>query len=376
MSASYELWLTTDEGVRLAPLSNILSLEASRVDGGVGSLGALLPLSFDPDLLAPDRLIQLWRQPAGGRLGLWNVYLLLEWEFSTQGSDQMLEIGGPDMKDLLGRRIVAAYSGSSQASKTDQADDMMKAIVREALLDSAAPTPIAGTRVWSNLSVAPDEGIGPLLTRSFSWDYLLTSDGSGILAELQKASREAGTEVFFDIVPNVVTANSITFQFVTKTDQPGQDVSDQVTFDQAGGNIREPHLRYNYRREKNYIYAAGPGEETDRNVQQVFDDTRYSQSIWGRHEGFADARNQPDDDNAVREVGRAELEEGRPRIAFAAQPVDTEGTRFGIEWDFGYKVGAKYLNRQFNTVIRATTISLDGDGNEDIRARLDYEASI
>lgn len=374
MTTSYEIWLTSDAGVRLAPLSNILSLEASKVDGKIGAFRATLPLSFNPDLIAPDRLIQIWRQPEGGLLGLWGVYLLREWEFSTQGSRQMLEIGGPDMKDLLARRIVAHYAGSSNASKTDNADNIIKAIVRDAIANGSNPAPTAGTRVWSNLSVEADVGLGPTLTWSFPWDYLLTNSG-GILVELQKASREAGTEVFFDIVPNVVSTNSITFQFVTKIGQPGQDVSDRVTFDQGSGNMKNPRRRESHRQEKNYIYAGGQGEKSTRNIQQVYDSARYGQSIWGRCEGFADARDQSTD-NGVREVGRAALEDGRPTVTFTAQPVDTESTRFGIDWDFGYRVGAKYLAWQFNCIIRAATISLDDSGKEDIRARLDYEAAI
>jgi hypothetical protein len=301
--------------------------------------------------------------------------MLRRWRFSTQGSDQVLELYGPDINDLLRRRIVAAFSGSAQASKTDYADDMMKEVVTQALADGVTPTPTAGTRVWANLSIAADLSLGPTITKSFPFDPLLSSSSQGVLIQLAKAAREAGTEVFFDIVPNVVSANSITFQFRTYVGQPGQDVSSRVTFDQASGNAKEPSLEEDYTEEKNYIYTAGQGEGESRNVQQVYDATRYGASIWNRCEGFADARNQSTD-NGVREAGRSTLEEGRPFLRFTAQPVDTEQTRFGIDWDFGYTVGAKYLNRQFDCIIRAVTISLDSNGVEKIGARLDYEAAI
>jgi hypothetical protein len=374
MAGNYEIYLTTDTGVRLAALDNFISLECSRVASSIGSFGMYLPLSFNPDLIAPDRQIQVWRQPDGGRLGLWRVYLLRKWKFSTQDSDQMLEIAGPDMNDLLRRRIVAAFAGSAQAGKTDFADDMMKEIVTQSIADGVAPVPAAGTRVWSNLSIAADLGDGPTITRSFPWEKLLTASNNGVLPQLAKAAREAGTEVFFDIVPNVVSSNSITFQFQTFTGQPGQDVSDRVTFDQADGNMKNPSLEYDYTEEENYIYAGGQGEESDRNIQQVYDSTRYGQSIWGRCEGFADARNQSTD-NGVISAGNTHLEEGRSRIRFTAQPLDTTGTRFGIDWDFGYQVGARYLNRQFNSIIRAVSIVVNENG-EEIRARLDYEAAI
>lgn len=336
-----------------------------------------MPVSFDPELIAPnrDRMVQIWRQPSGGRLGLWRVYFVRRRRFSTRGSQEIVEIGGPDVNDLLRRRIVAAFAGSAQAEKTDFADDMMKEVVTQSIANGVAPTPTAGTRVWSNLSVAADLSDGPTITKSFPFDKLLTTSGQGVLDVLSRASKEAGTEVFFDIVPNVVSSSSITFRFQTFTGQPGQDVSDRVIFELPSGNLREPSLEEDYTEEENYIYAAGQGEEADRNVQQVYDSTRYSQSIWGRCEGFADARNQSAD-NGVREAGRDALNEGRPRIKFSAIPMDTVGTQFGIDWDFGYLVQARYKNRQFNSIIRAVVISLDDEGNETISARLDYESAI
>lgn len=374
MTANYEIHLTTDAGVRIALLDNFVRLEASRIDGRAGDFFLQMPVSFDPDLLVPDRLIQVWRQPEGGRLKLWNVYLLREWEFSTRGSDHIVELSGPDMKDLLWRRIVAAYSKSAQANKTDFADDMMKEVVTESIADGVAPTPDAGTRVWANLSIAADVNAGPTITQEFPFDYLLTDGGGGVLPTLKKAAKEAGTEVFFDIVPNVISENSITFQFRTYIGQPGQDVSSKVIFDEAAGNLKDPKLNYNYRKEKNYIYATGQSYGSQRTVTQVYDSNRYGQSIWARCEGTADARNQTG--NGVREAGRDALNNGRPRIQYSATPADTEGTRFGIDWDFGYKVRSKYLNREFDCIIRAVALTVE-NGKETIsKARLDYESAI
>lgn len=372
---NYEIWLTSDSGTRLAYLSTFISLECSRVVNGMGAFGMIVPLSFNPELLVPDRMVQVWRQPSGSKSSLWRVYFLRRWKFSTKGSNQIVQLAGPDLNELLRRRIVAAYAGSAQASKTGFADNIMKSAVRESLLDSASPIPTAGTRVWPNLSVAADLGLGPSITKEFPWEKLLASSNQGVLPQLANAAKEAGTEVFFDVVPGVVASNSITFQFQTFVGQPGPDVSNRVTFDQQSGNMVDPELEYDYSEEENYIYSAGQGESTGRVVQQVYDSTRYGQSIWGRCEGYADARNQGTD-NGVREAGRGKLNEGRPKIRITAKPVDTAGTRFGVNWDFGYKVGARYMSRQFKSIIRAVTITVNENGDEDIRARLDYEGFV
>jgi hypothetical protein len=376
--AFYELWLTDDRGVRLAALDNFVAITCGRVVNGIGKFNLQMPASFDDSLLtAPDRMLQVWRQPTGGRLGLWRAYFVRKWKFEMQGSDEVLTVGGLDTNDLLRRRIVAAFAASAQASKTDFADDMMKEIVTQAIADGVAPTPTAGTRVWSNLSIAADLSAGPTISDSFPFKKLLTASGQGVIAGLAKASREAGNEVFFDIVPNVVTSNSITFQFQTFTGQPGQDVTDRVTFDKDKGNLRNASLEYDYEDEENYIYGTGQGEEADRNVQQVYDSTRYSASIWARCEAEADARDQATD-NGVIARARSLLESGRPQVRFSAVPMDTQGTRFGRDWDIGYKVKARYRNREFDSIVRAVVISKDGGdaGKEDISARLDYEAVI
>lgn len=370
--ANYEIWLTDDRGVRLAQLTTFTRLEASRLANKIGSFSITMPLSFNRNLLQPDRMVQVWRQPTGGRLGLWRVYFVRRWRFETQGADDIVTFSGPDTNDLLRRRIVAAFSGSSQASKTDFADDMIKAVVSESVLDSAAPIPTNGTRVWSDLSVAVDTGNGPTITKAFSFDKLLTTSGQGVLSSLAKAAREDKIGIYFDIAPNVVSSNSINFRFQTFIGQPGQDVSDAVVFDQSRGNLANPFLEEDYTEEENYIYAGGQGQHADRNVQQVVDSSRTGISQWNRCEGFADARNQPTV-NGTREVGRNALNEGRPRIRFGGIPVDTKGTRFGIDWNFGDKVTALYQDREFTPVIKVVTLSVDSDGRETIETRLDYE---
>jgi hypothetical protein len=249
---------------------------------------------------------------------------------------------------------------------------MMKTVITNAIANGTNPSPTAGTRVWPDLTVAADLGLGPILTQSFAWGALLTSSGLGILPQIAKAAREAGTEVFFDVVPDVVSSTAITFQFRTYTGQPGMDVSDRVVFDQERGNLEDPFLEYDYSEEANYVYAGGQGEGAARNVQQVYDAARYGASAWGRCEGFADARNESTDDGVIA-AGNSFLESGRPVRRFGGTPVDTRGTRFGTDWDVGYRARARYLGQEFDAIIRAVSLGMDGEGQETVQARLEYE---
>lgn len=380
----YELWLTDDSGQRIADsqgrsfLKSFVSLSATRSINQIGSFTLNLLPSFDESLLAVDRMVQVWRRPTGGQLGLWRIYFIREWGFATVGSKETIEIAGPDSNDLLRRRIIAAYSGDATYASLSgvEADTLLAGVALLSQDDSLAPVPIAGTRAWTDFSIATAPGLGPLVAKTFPLGAsLLTESGDGILPQIVNAARIEGGEVFYDVVPNVVTGSSVSFQFRTYTGQPGRDVSDKVVFAQEFGNLKDPSLRFNYRNEINYVYSGGKGEKSDRNVQQVYDAARYSASKWNRCEGFAQATNEADDDSAVAAFGNTKLAEGAPKVRFSGQPMDTKGTRFGRDWDIGDKATARYRRYETQHIIRAVTLTVNDKGREEIRTRLDYESS-
>jgi len=75
----------------------------------------------------------------------------------------------------------------------------------------------------------------------------------------------------------------------------------------------------------------------------------------------------------VREVGRWALYYGRPKFTFGGTPLDTAGSRFGIDWDFGDRIPARYRGVNFEILVNAVTLNVDDKGNETISARLDYQ---
>ena len=328
MSASYELWLTTDNGARITQLTTGVKFSASQAVNKTGWLNMQMPRSFDIDLIKPDRMVQIWRRPTGGTKSLWDVFFVRKWEFSTQGSDEIVTIQGPNINDLLRRRIALAYTGTAGANKTDYADDMMKEFVTEAISDATNPAPSAGSRVWANLTIAADTSSGPSLSKTAQFGPLLNSSGGGLLPDIAKAAKEEGTEVFFGIYPNVVSSNSINFIFRTFTGQPGADVSDNVVFSQDMGNLKQPHLTYDYSDEINYVYGGGSGEGELREIEEAYAAARYGASIWARCEGFANATNQTG--AALLATAQKMVYDGKPKINFTGVPGDTKGTRYGV----------------------------------------------
>lgn len=380
--SSYELWMTDGAGVRLSkgPLDHTLGFSCSRVVNNVGRLRMLLPVNFNRDLIIPDStMIQVWRTPPGGANSLWNTYHLDGFEFSHVDATEKIEIFGGDMLDIPRRRKIAYFTNTAFTNKNAiAADDMIKEFFDEQLVnpmlysDTTLPDPARDLSAY--LSIAANLTAGPVLNRRASWSNFLLSTCQAI----SQAARQTGTEIFFDIVPDVIGSNSMTWRLVTKTGQPGADLtsgSNQVVFSQERKNMKNPSYSEDWADSQNFIYGAGQGESDKRIIGTAEDTTRSLRGIWARREGYAEARNQAPDVTAVQDVANAILEERRPVRKFNAQPISLPGSRFGVDWNFGDKVISKYLNFEFETIIRAVQITVTAQGGEQVRANLDWRAA-
>jgi hypothetical protein len=363
----YELWWTTDTGARIAAVTRVFDAEFLRVANDAGRFSMRVPSDqFTLANLKRDQMIVVWRKARGDALGLFRVYFIRKWEFRRSGSRFIVTISGPDSMDLLKRRLVVNFAGTGEATKDDHPDDMAKEIVDEQMVNDASdPGPDAGSRDYANLTVQADLSAIASVTRSFPWQNVFK-----VIQSLAKATRAAGNEMFFDVVP-IIGTNTISFQFQTKTGQPGNDLASQVVFDEARGNLKESVLTYDSTDEVNYIYAGGLGQEDNRNIQQAYDAARYNASAWNRREGWAYAVLERTD-AGVQDVADAALQEGEPRLTFSALPIDTEGTRLGVHWNFGDKVTARFLGQEYQTIIRKVKLRLTDDGREVIESRMEY----
>jgi len=372
MAGSYEFWLTDDYGRRLATangatlLDRILSGTFQRVANGAGRLSARFPASFDTKLLSPDYMLQVWRAPEGGRLALWRTYFLRRWRLARVGSELLIDLAGLDANDLLRRRIVANYAQTTGSEKRNYADGMMKAVVNDQMIaDNSDPASAYGSRTVPGLSYQLDVGAGPLLSKAFAWQQV-----DQVVADLQRASWGAGTEVFWDVAEDTVTPTSISFQFRTRIDQPGADRTETAIFDEARGNLEAAELTYDWTEETNYIYCPGQGEDRFRYVAQAYDTARIAVSRYGRCEGIAYGSYSSSPEEAEAAAYEA-LMAGRPQRIFRGQASDTAGTVFGRDWNWGDRVTARFLGNEFEAIIRQVILSIDGSGKETIDARIE-----
>lgn len=355
--AAYEIWLSRDTGARLALLDTIQKFDYAIVTHDIGACVLVLDGSFDTSLLVVDNRIEVWRAPEGGSLLLERVYMIRQRQRKTDSSGKTsIIVTALDGNYLLDGRIVAYPSGSSQAMMSGPADDLCKAIVYDAL---GADAVVARRIATTYFSVYPALAAGPSLVKSFPWRNVLTT-----LQEIAQAADEAGTPVYWDVVP----INHVKWEFQTRTGQPGQDHSypsgsNPVLLGLEYGNLAEPALDEDYTKEATIAYV---------NTRYAEDTARSGRSIFGRREVYADARSAT---TALGEdaIANARLREGRPRRRFTAKIVDSVGTRYGVHWRQGDKVSAFYEHQQFNCIVSAIHVKVDGDGKETIEARVDVQ---
>ncbi len=376
--SNYELWLSRDDGTRIAQMTNTEGFEYAIVMHDVGvcritlpGIKSWLPLAMDmrglqTAMLATDMRLEIWRQPTGGALALERVYLLRRAISQVDASGRSsVVLSGVDGNDLLRRRIVAYAAGSAEARMSGEVDDLCKTIVRQNLgVDAAVARQIDS----AYFTVETDMSAGPSLTRSFSWRTVLT-----VLQDLAQAAQAAGTAIYW----HVADIEPTRWQFCTRIGQPGQDHTypngqSPVLFGLEYGNLAEPSLDEDYTDEVTYVYAGGQGEGSDRNIQTAEEVPRSTRSLYGRREAFSDARNE-ESDAGVLAAARGRLSGGRPRRRFTARLVDAPSTRYGTHWRWGDKLTAIYEDQSYDAIVRAIRVRVDGSGHETIDARLDME---
>jgi hypothetical protein len=356
----HEVWLTRPDGRRIGQLPTIERLEYTKTLNDPGSFTIVLPGSFRDDFLQEGYRVEIWYTPEGGAPFLDFFGLIHKPTYATNEQGlQTITITGQRMLGILGRRIVVYDSGTSQANKTDYADDMIKAIVRENFGASAGARAINS----AYFSVAGDTSQGVSVSKKFSRRNVLE-----VCQEIAAASFENGTPVYFDFT----RINDQKIQLQTFINFQGTDQRANLIFSLDRANLKIPVYELDYSAERNVAYVGGQGQGEDRNVIIRTDATRAERNIWSRKEAFADQRN-TNLAASLNSEGDAVLREGKPRKRFSAELVSTGQTIYGKDWRFGDRVTALAYDQAFESVVRSVTVIRDNTGYVSINARLEVE---
>lgn len=368
----YQIWWADDQGNRIQRLDDFAFLNYSRIVNGRGNLNIGIPFAEYGDIFRKDYRVEIWRAPQiGQRRRLENVFSMQEGIIRTRQEDSVtiLDMTGHDPQGMLDRRIVKYYAGETQSSKTDYIDDMMKEIVDENF-GAAALADDADRAIPYNegfFRVQADASLGASVTKSFAYRTVVD-----ILKELHEMSQTQTPRVYFDVVP----VSSTIWEFQTFINQRGGDKrfsagESAFIFSLERGNLEAPQYERDSFEEKNVIYAGGAGEEDARIVEERENTALSTATLWGRREAFRDCRNETTV-AGTQDAGDEELGYRRPNDRFVANFLDTEGSRYGVDWDFGNLHTVNYGGRQFDIEIRVVYVTVNDDGSEKIYGRNEF----
>lgn len=368
----HRLALFTDIGLQLADLRQIESFNYFRAANDVGGFKLILKQDFDVTLISVDHIIQFWRQAKGGEEKLMMSGLCRKWGwFEDRSGEDRFFVEGVDQNDLIDRRIIAYAAEESESFKEAiEADDMIKAIIRENM-GALAPVDEAGRpRAYdpNYFSVMADTTEGPAVTRNFPWRFVLP-----VIQEIAQSSRDLGSPLYFDVIPSATPA---VFEFQTFIPLLGvdrsMDTAVPIIFSKEMENLSSPRWEEDWFTERNYVYGGGQGEASDRVIDPEDDVWRMHKSLWNRREAFQDAR----EETTIQGVANKAFERmqrERPVVRFEGDLLDTPNTRFGADWDYGDKVTAKYRGREFSGIVDGYTIKVNKLGEEEFLARMEVE---
>jgi hypothetical protein len=358
----YEAVWYTHEGVRKGVIQAFESLEYVKTQNAIGALVINMPRELTQyDQFSVGDIFEVWREK-GGVLELQNetAYFLQNWEFWTDNDGaEYIRLMANDANWLLDTAVVIAKSTSAQADKTDQPDDMMKAIVREQLGSLAAAD-------RQKLAVAPDlSAAGASITKAFAYRNVLT-----ILQELCEVAQEKNNVwLGFDVVRTAPGA----FEFRTYTEQRGQDhgraSGDPRLVGKQYGNLSQATFGTYHADERNFVIVGGQGEDLDRQLVYRWNYNRWHASKWNRREYFKDSRD--DSTTAALEAdGDAALEEFRPRQILTGTLHDTPGMQYNIHYQFGDILSAEAFGYHVDCRVDSVRVKVDQTNGEQIDVKL------
>ena len=371
-SSTFSVYISDPYGTRLSDALPFLTLDYTRVTGGVSAAVITLPESAARDLIRlPDGRLEIWRRLDNGReyLDTDTTWLIRKRERTRDDRGNVVTTLTAEHPLSILRepgRFVDNFAGTGRSSQAGAVDDIMKAIVRQ-----QAGTQAGTARNLSPyLTVAPDMGMGPAIARSFAWRAVLD-----VLQDLADDAAQQGAYVTFDIV----SLDTQGYEFRTYVGQRGVDRRagsslQPLILSPEFGNLGSTTLIEDYTEEITYAKYGGAGERSARITADYLDTIRAGASPFGRREYWGE-NTQTADTTVLTGQARSAVRTGRARLLFTGTLIDTPDTRYGVQWQWGDYVTAQDFGAGFDCRIDAVSVSVAG-GEERISASLRAELAL
>ena len=365
--ADYELWLTDDSGRRIILLEDIAFASISRTMYGYGTVHVGLPFksfSVSPAFL-PDRRIDFWRKSAPGySMRREGSYFIRKWNVYTREEDsvEIIEFYGRSPIDILRRQCVTSTTAANY-SKTDQIDDMMKAIVTDNFITTPQTVPVGEFTVDGN------EALGPSISHSFFGQNVLD-----ILKDLRDISismnRTLSTDkrIFFDVVEGPPLAGGgFGYIFRTYASLRGVDRTKATIFSVENGNIERPSYYEDHL--DSATLASILNLSTPASNGSATNPDRYL-SRWNDIkivEQTSETTVALNNSQANRSLQEASADKSL-NVTFVDSPGSDRQPRslYGIDWDLGDLLPVRFAKKDFNVEVAIVYITINDRGEENI----------
>lgn len=365
MASTYSVYYSDPFGNRLTTLP-FLSLSYTLAVNAVGSLSVTLPTSFDTTLLRRDCRIEVWRSVDGGAeyLEADKQWFLRRWTVQIRDNGaRTIALKALCPNYLLDGRIIAYDAGTSFASKTDTADDLIKQFARDNLVTLDASRDMAGQAALGSLfTVQGDLNQAISVSCAAARDNLLET-----CRKLAEASATGGTYLAFDVIWNGASLELRTFINQRGVDHRFPGGQGPVIIGPDFGNMVDVDVDESYEDERTVVIAGGQGVASLRTIATATDTVRVAASPFGHREVFTQGNNS--DSTQLGDIADAKLRAGRPIRSVTGTIQDTPGTRYGQQWSLGDRVTVQVDGINSDARIDAVSVSVEG-GKEVIDARI------
>ena len=351
-------------GNRLLVPTDWETFDLTKAEVQVGVMHLVLPGHYAESWWAHDRQIEIHHSlpTRPDYLFLDQLWFMRDWRFTTRGGPDRWVITAYDLNYLLDApgRVVDHAADSAEASKTDFADDMAKAVVRENLGALVTDT----TRDLSAyLTVQADFGAAPSISKSFAHKSVLRT-----LQEICQSSRENGTYLTFDIPCTVQPSSGAPFQmeFRTYTGQRGNDHrapggSPPVNIGPDFGNLTDVTYSHSASKEVTRAIVGGKGVGAARVYARATDAARVGGSPFGLREAFYDSFQDTTTPTAEAE---ALLRAGIPTRRLTGTLSPTSGLIFDVNIGFGDFVTAQVKGQSFDAHLDQFSVKVERNGGD------------
>jgi len=313
----------------IIPVQTTFNLTYTRIVSGIGVIAFTMTEEDGDirDIFADDNIIDVKRVDPNGDLITEESYFVRTYQRVTAENGLRAVIGGLSLNSLLMRHIVDPEDDSVQpnggfATKAGDAMTVIRAYVREQLGDLASASRQA-PRFSVPGQVLIGQNVGANLRHQNLWvemrklaisggvDLQVVHDGSG---NLELEIKRLGTD-------KSVTTNIVPPYLVFSPDR---------------GNLRNPSVKIDRRKEQNVIYGLGDGEGANRIlIKTIGSDS--SDTIYNRIEATLDVRDAAMGDLATIQTQSAQLIISKaPLIEFEFELVpDAGGATYRVDWFLG-----------------------------------------